>query len=127
MVFRQPVKRVMDEEIPRGSAFIAIEVDGTTPWSVVAFGKKLRSIGIEVVSLRSKMVVNNVQKDLHSTDMSGVHKVLEILLAAVGAIDREVINAVIAPISLPREVGHRHQFQACDSMIGKGVNVFAYC
>ena len=46
MVFSQPVERIMDEEIPHSSAFIAIEVDGATPWSVVAFGKKLRSIGI---------------------------------------------------------------------------------
>jgi len=46
MVFSQPVERVMDKEIPHGSAFIAIEVDGATPWCVVALGKKLRSIGI---------------------------------------------------------------------------------
>ena len=71
------------------------------------------------------MVVNNVQKDHHSPGMSGLHKVLETLWAAVGAVGREGINAVIAPISTPRKVGHGHEFQRCDSKIGKVVDFFA--
>src|SRR6266404_696416 len=126
MVFGQPVERVLDEEVPHGTAFRPIKVDGTTPRSEVAVGKKLRRIRIEIVSFRAKMVINDIQQDHDSAAMGPLNKFLEVFGTAIGTIGCEGINTVVAPISPARKVGDGHQLQRCDSEVSEVIELFAY-
>src|SRR5258706_11580138 len=119
MVFGQPVERVLDEEVPHGTAFGPIKVDGTTPRSAVAVGKKLWRIRIKVISFRAKVVVDDIEQDHDAPTMGALNKLLEVLGTAVGAIGRKGIHTVVAPISPARKVGDRHQLQRCDSKISE--------
>src|SRR5258706_439119 len=126
MVFGQPVERVLDEEVPHGTAFRPIKVDGTTPRSAVAVGKKLWRIRIEIVSFRAKMVIDDIQQDHDAPAMGVLNKLLEVFGTAVGTIGCEGINTVVAPISPARKVGDRHQLQRRDSKISEVIEFLAY-
>src|SRR5258706_2479008 len=126
MVFGQPVERVLDEEVPHGTAFGPIKVDGTTPRSAVAVGKHLWRIRIKVISFRAKVVVDDIQQDHDAPTMGALNKLLEILGTAIVAIGREGVDAVVAPISLAREVGYGHQLQRRDSKISEVIEFLAY-
>ena len=63
MIFLQPVKRIVDEEIPHWPALRSVKVYGLAPWRMVPVRKKLRRIGAEIVSIRTEVVVNHIQKN----------------------------------------------------------------
>ena len=73
MIFGQPVKRIVDEEVADDSAVRTIEVDALAPRRTVPIGKKLRRIRPEIISLRTKMVVDDIQQNHDSAVMSALN------------------------------------------------------
>src|SRR6202453_2383878 len=63
MVFGKPVQSVVNKEIPHGPALSTIEIDRAAPRRAMAVGKKLRRINAQIISFRTEVVVNNVQKN----------------------------------------------------------------
>src|SRR5436305_13373827 len=111
MIFGQPIERVVDEEVPDRPAVNSVKVDGAAPGSVVAIGEKLRRVGVEIISLRPKVVIDHIQKDHHATRMSALNEFLEMLGTSVSAIRSEWVYTVVAPISSAGEIRYRHQLQ----------------
>src|ERR1700690_2737194 len=103
MVFAQPIERVVDEKIPHRTAFRAIEIDSIPPRSVVAIGKELRRIRIQVIALRPEVVVDNIEQDHDPAAMSILNEVLEIFRPAVAAIGSKREDSVITPVAFSGE------------------------
>jgi hypothetical protein len=62
MIFRHPVKGIIDDEVPDLIALRAIEVDRRTPWGFVTIGEIGSVIG-KIVPLRPQMVVDHIEND----------------------------------------------------------------
>jgi hypothetical protein len=62
MIFRHPVKGIINDEVSDLIALRTIEVDRRTPWGLIAVGKIGSIIG-KVVPLRPQMVVDYIQND----------------------------------------------------------------
>src|ERR1700683_2674147 len=95
MIFDQPIERVMDEEISNCAAMRAVEVDGVAPRGGVPVGEELWRVKVKVVSLRTEMVVDNIEEYHQPSLMGTLHQFLQILGAAVDAIGREWKNSVV--------------------------------
>ena len=111
VVLVQPVERVIDEEAAHPAAIRAVEVDRVAPGGLVAAGEVVGRVPAQVVAVRPQMVVDDVQDDAEAAGVRGVHQATQRLRAAVDAAGREEIDAVVAPVALARELGHRHQLQ----------------
>src|SRR5208337_522619 len=98
MVLGQPIQGVVNEEVPNGPAFCSIEVDGIAPWRMMTIGEKLRSVKAEIISFRTKVVVDDVQENHHAAAVSRLNQFLKIFRAAIGGIGCERIDAVVSPI-----------------------------
>src|ERR1700678_1017994 len=78
MVLSQPVQSIVDEEVPHRPALCAIEIDCVAPRSMVVIGEKLRSVEADIISLRAKVVVDDIQENHHPADMRGLNQLLEV-------------------------------------------------
>src|SRR5579862_212440 len=116
--FVQPVKRVMNEEVPNGAAADAVEVNCISPGGAMPASKELRRIKTEVVSLGTEMVVDNVEKHHDAEVVRGLNESFEIVGATVRVIGGEWQNAVVAPVASSGEVAEWHQLDSGDSKIG---------
>src|ERR1700733_4378914 len=72
MILGQPIQGVVDEEIPDRPASGAIEIEGIAPRGVMTIAEKLRRIKPEIVSFRTKVVVDDVQENHHAARVSGL-------------------------------------------------------
>src|ERR1700693_3849785 len=107
-ILRQPIQGVVDEEVADDPAFRSIEIDGVAPGSLVPVGKKLRRVGVEIISFWAEMVVDHIQQNHHSMVMRTSNQAFEIFRAAVRAVGREREYAVVTPIALAGEVRNGH-------------------
>src|SRR6185312_16180193 len=101
----------------------AVEIDRGAPWRVVPLGEELRRVEMEIVPLRTEMVVDDVKQDGEAARMAGVDEVLQIVGPAVAAVGREEQHAVIAPIALAGKIRHRHQLDRGDAEAHEMVEV----
>ncbi len=109
MIVFQPVKRILYEKISDFIAVTGIEIHRLAPWRLVFLGKIVPVIP-EIISLRTHMVVDNIQIDCHAFFMTGIHQLLKLPGAAIRILHRERIDPVISPVPPPWELRHRHQF-----------------
>ena len=75
MIVPEPVKSVLDEEVPHLIAVGIIEVEGASPGSAIL----LCEVGAEftqVVSLRTQMVVDHIKDHGQATSMAGINQPL---------------------------------------------------
>jgi hypothetical protein len=113
-ILPQPVQGVLDDEIadrPRGV------VDGAPPGGVDVGVEEARRIGVEVVSVRSEVIVDDVEKDRQAAGVGFVYEPLQIVRRAVDGVGREVKHAVVAPVARPGKIGDRHQFNGRDAEV----------
>src|SRR5208282_5279201 len=100
--FRYPRERIFNKEPPDFVAVRPIKIDGCTPGSAVSVGKVGPKI-MEIISFRPEMVVNHIQNHRQATLMACVNQPFEPLRTSIRILHRERVNAIIAPIALPRE------------------------
>ena len=107
---RHPEEGVADHEVAHRVAVGTVEVDRLPPGGAVAVGE-VGSEAAEVVPLRAEVVVDHVEDHRQPLAVAGIDQPLEPLRTAVAVLDGEGIDAVVAPVALPGELGHRHQLQ----------------
>src|SRR5579864_2764212 len=110
VIFLQPVKRVVNEKISDHATVGTVKVDRVSPWSAMAIGEKLRRISVQVVSFRTEVVVDHVEKNHQALGVSCLNEMLQVFGAAIRGVWRIRQNTVIAPISSAWEIGDRHKF-----------------
>ena len=116
-VLFQPVQGVVDKELTHVFAALAVEVDRSTPWGLVAVCEELRSIKREVVSLGAEVVVDDIEKDHEALRMRGLYEIFQILRGPVGALRGEWQHAIVAPVAPSRELRERHQLYRCHTEV----------
>jgi hypothetical protein len=77
---------------------------------VVAVGEIGAEVG-QVVSFGAKVVVDDVEDDGEAVLVGGVDEALEAAGTAIGVLDGEGIDDVVAPIAGTRELGYGHEFE----------------
>src|SRR4029453_16629557 len=88
----------------------AIEVDACSPWSPVALREEAFGIGVQIISSRSEVIVDDVDEDHETERVRTVDQALEIIGCAIGRIRCVWQDTVIAPIPGSCEIGERQQF-----------------
>ena len=73
----------------------------------------------EVIPLRTKVVVNNVQDDHHPPCVRSIDKCLHVLGTTVSRIGCVQQYIVVAPVAVTRKVGKRHKLDTGDAQRGK--------
>jgi hypothetical protein len=107
MVLGDPVQRVVDDEPADLVAARAVVVHRAPPRGAVSLGE-VGTEGVEVIPLRTDVVVHDVEHHREPLGVCCVHESLEPIRSAVRALDRVQVDAVVAPVAPPRELGHRH-------------------
>src|SRR6202035_4068170 len=59
-IFRQPVQGIVNEKVAHSTTLRPVEVDGLAPRRAVPIGKKLWRVGIEIISLRAEVIVDDI-------------------------------------------------------------------
>src|SRR5205085_9636667 len=80
-----PVQGVLEEELPDLVAVFAVKIDCCTPRRVIAGGEVVSEVR-EVISLRTEMVVDDVENDSQAAGMAGVYQPFQSERAAVGVL-----------------------------------------
>ena len=117
VIFLEPVKSIVNEEVAHDTTVRAIEVDRISPGCLMALGKELRRVLVEVIAFRTEVVVDNIEKDHQPFFVRGLNHALQIFGPSVAAVGCVRQNAVVAPISGTGKIGHRHQLNRCDSQV----------
>ncbi len=102
-----PVEGVLEEEAPHLVRAGPVEVERCAPGRRVGareVGAELR----EVVPLRAEVVVDDVEDDREPERVRRVHETLHGLRAAERGLDGEEVDAVVAPVPLPRALRDGH-------------------
>jgi hypothetical protein len=115
----QPIERVLDSEPPH---FAVLIIDRIAPRRV-GLGEKLRRVSSEIISLRSEVVVDDVEKHHEAALMRGVDQRLEIVGPAIGAVRGVKQDAVVAPVPASKEIGDRHQLDRGEACVGNTVEL----
>src|SRR5580692_10178224 len=78
VIFIEPVKRVVNEEIADRAAVGSVEVDGVAPRRVMTVGEELWCVLVQVIAFRTEVGVDNVEEDHQAVGMGGLDQALEI-------------------------------------------------
>ena len=115
MILVDPIARIGDEEFARRPGIGTVEIDGLTPFVVVAIGEISRGEQFEIVSVRAEMVVDDVEDDGDPESMGAVDEAAKIHRSAVEPGRCEEVDAVISPTEPAWEFRHGHNFEAGDT------------
>src|SRR5712692_3444604 len=116
MILGDPVQGIIDEIAAYLGAAFTIEVHSLTPRSLVAISE-IGTVLCKVVSLRPQMVVDHIQHHGQSFFVTGIDQRLQALRATVRQVRSVEVSPVIAPISLPRKLGYRHEFHSGNAKV----------
>ena len=109
MEFIEPVQRILHEEfLDLGTP----EIDRRAPGRVDVVTEEGAGIGIEIVAVRSEVVIDHVQEDLHAQRMGGVDQGFQLVRRSIGGFGRILQHAVIAPVAAAGKGGDRHEFDS---------------
>src|ERR1700752_5254486 len=78
MILVDPIARIGDEEFARRAGIGTVEIDGLTPFVVVAIGEISRREQFEIVYVRTEMVVDDVEDDGDPESMGTVDEAAKI-------------------------------------------------
>ncbi len=115
-VFGQPINRVLDEETPHR---FPLKVDRIAPCGRLVVVVEIGRVGSQVISVRSEMIVDDIQEDHQTQAVGGIDQAFQVLRRAVGGVRRIRQDAVITPIARPGEIGDRHQLDRRHPEFGK--------
>ena len=110
-----PVRGVLDHELPHRTGVGPVEVDGVTPLVGVPVGEVRRRERLQVVAVRAEVVVDDVENHAEPERVRAVDEPPQIVRPPVGAGGREEIDAVVAPAETAGELGDRHHLDAGDA------------
>src|SRR5271169_5526834 len=97
MILVDPIARIGDEEFARRAGIGTVEIDGITPFVVVAIREISRGEQFEIVSVRAEMVVDDVEDHGDPETVGAVDKAAEINRPAIEPGWREEVDAVVSP------------------------------
>src|ERR1700737_3459031 len=119
VIFLKPIESIMDKEIPNCAALISIEIDPVSPRCGVPVGEKLGSILAEIISIRAKVVVDDIEKHHDPPRVSGLNQVFQVLRTSIGAVRRKRKDSIVAPIALPGKIRKRHELEGRDPEVAE--------
>ena len=108
IVFLDPILRVVNDELTHRTAVSAVVVDGRTPRRLMPIGKERRCVRGQVISVRPKVVVHDVQQHHESARVCGIHQRLQILGPAIARVGRVQEHTIVAPVPRTRKIRDRH-------------------
>src|SRR5207248_8333067 len=83
MVFVDPVASIGEEKFAHRTGVIAIEIDRLTPFVIVAVGEISCRERVEVVTVRTEMVVDDVKDDSDAERVRPIDKVTKLIRLAI--------------------------------------------
>src|SRR3546814_13920072 len=89
----------------------APEVDRRAPRCMAIFGEEIRCVGMQVIAVRSEVVVDDIDEDHQAERVRRVDQLLEFIRRAVGRVRRIRQHPVVAPVARTREVIEWHPFE----------------
>ena len=101
------LKIVFNKKFSDLVAVCVIEIQCHSPWRSVFFGE-IRPIVHKIISLRSEVIVDNIQNDRQFLTVAGIHKSFECVRATVRILDCERTCPVISPVPSARKLCNRH-------------------
>ena len=122
VVMGQPHQRVVDQEAAHLGRPGFFEVDCVTPGRGMVIGE-VRSKLAQVITYRTKVVVDHVQQHGESFAMACIHEPLEVVGLPVGIERRIQIHSVITPSTLAGEIRNRHQLHVGHAQVFQIVQV----
>ena len=111
-----PMEGVFQKEAPHLLAVGTVKVEGFPPGGAAAVGEVGPEIP-QVVAFRAQVVVDHVQQHGQTPAMAGVHQPFQPLGSAIALLHRKGINAVVAPVTAARKLGHRHDFHRGEAQL----------
>src|SRR5438046_2961779 len=99
MKFVDPLQRIVNEKPADIVTMRSVEVDRHTPWRLVAIGKVRREFR-EVISFRTKVVVDDVEEKREAALVTRVNEPLQSDRTAIRDLCRADVRAVVSPISI---------------------------
>src|SRR6516162_2352188 len=116
----KPVERITDREGPH---LWNVIIDGVAPWRM-SRGEECRRVMVEIVTFRTEVIVDDVEKHHEPVRMRSVDQRSQIIRPPIGAVRRIKQDAVVDPISPASEVGNGHQFDRGHSGLDQVVEPF---
>ena len=113
VIFDQPVQRVVVRPAPHLIAAAAVVVHRAAPRRAVDVGEVGAEL-VQVVPLRTHVIVHDVQHDADAKPVRGIHETLETVRSAVRLLRRVQVHAVVAPVPATGKGRHRHQLHRGD-------------
>ncbi len=110
--FLDPGARIGEEELAHGRRARPVEVERLAPVRPVPVREVVRREVLQVVAVRSQMVVDDVEDDREPVPVGVVHEAAQIVGLAVEMGRSEEIDAVISPAKLPGELADGHDLHA---------------
>src|ERR1700722_7944162 len=115
-IFQEPVNSVVGEITAN---LIAAKIDRRSPWGRNVIAKHLRGIEIQIIAVRTKVAVNDVEENHHTVRVYCVDQCLQFIRIAVTAFGSKRQYSVITPIARSRKFGDWHKFDCRYSQIGQ--------
>src|SRR5579862_2133716 len=109
----EPGKRVLDKKVADRAAVGAVKVDGFTPRRAVTIAEVGPELP-EVISFRSEVVVDDIERDREPVRVRRIHKLLQCPRTSITILHRKRIDPVIAPVARSGELRERHQLDGRD-------------
>ena len=114
-IFRRPVERVVHEIIAYCAARGSVEIDCRAPGRALRRVEELRAIGVQIVAVRTEMVVDHIEQHHHSCAVGGIDEGLQLVGCAVASRRRERQHTVVPPVAHARKCRQRHELQRVDA------------
>ena len=105
-----PVSCVLNEQLAYRPAARRIKIDRLAPVGRMQIGEVLLGKSLEIVSVRTYVVINHVQNDTDAELVRSIDKSPHVVWPAVKRAGRIKIDAVVAPVEAARECSDWHHF-----------------
>src|SRR5260370_3034734 len=106
--FGQPIEGVLDEKSPDSIAVRTIEIQGCSPRGPVSVSE-VRGKLLEIVSLCSKVVVDDIEHDSEPRLMARVDKLFQAVRAPIRRVRSIEIDPIVAPVAAAGKFRYWHQ------------------
>jgi hypothetical protein len=109
MILCNPVKGISDDEFSDLITPWTVEIDRRSPGSFVAI-RTIRPVIAAIISFRAKVVIDHIENHSQSLLVTFVDQPFQSPWPPIAVLRGVETGSIIPPISLPRELRDRHQF-----------------
>src|ERR1700744_2525973 len=109
--------------MPHGSRMLTVEIETLAPGSDVVGVRQKARIVVREIANGSDMVVNRIEDDRQASTMTVVDERTHLVGSPVGMIGREQEDPVVAPVSLTRALGDRHDFDRGNAQLDQVIEM----